>query len=72
VINKYFKFALYLKTQTMKNETINKLKSAYEIWNKMLPMERYEKVIKFIPAEKLKGVRGLRHCANYILDNNIN
>ena len=56
----------------MKNETINKLKSAYEIWNKMSPMERYEKVIKFIPAEKLKGVRGLRHCSNYIIDNNIN
>lgn len=55
----------------MKASTIELLKSGYEIWNKMSPMERYEKVIKNIPIEKLKGINGLRLCAKYIVENKI-
>jgi hypothetical protein len=44
---------------------------ATEIWNKMSPMERYEKVIQYIDVLKFRGVRGYRKCIQYIIDNNI-
>lgn len=44
---------------------------ATEIWNKMSPMEKYEKVIQYIDVLKYKGIKGYRKCIQYIIDNNI-
>lgn len=44
---------------------------ATEIWNKMNPIEKYEKVIQFIDVLKYKGIKGHRKCIEYIIINNI-
>jgi len=51
--------------------TTTQTQQATEIWNKMNPMERYEKVIQYIDVLKFRGVRGYRKCIKYIIDNNI-
>ena len=50
---------------------VEKLKDAYQIWDSLTPLEKYNKVmIHFTPKER-KGVNGLRRMAQFIIDNNI-